>query len=129
MVTLKTMCWIEDPFSKSCLMSSDLLFLKTHAHTLAHLSSEKLILKANSPSFVRGALSPVAGIQFCNEQQLARRAVLGSCIPHPDECVICCLFSTRFCSDSELSSITHTYSASVFVAYLLLVHSLGLHDC
>ncbi|KAI9521375.1 hypothetical protein NQZ68_007690 [Dissostichus eleginoides] len=34
------------------------------------------------------ALSPVAGIQFCNEQQLAQRPVLGSCIPHPDECPV-----------------------------------------
>lgn len=54
---------------------------------------------ANSPTFVRGAVSPLAGVQSCNEQQLAGGPVLGSRIPHPDECVICCLFRTRFCLD------------------------------
>lgn len=46
----------------------------------------------------------MASIQFCNEQQLALRPVLGSCIPHTDECVICCLFGIPFCSNTQLST-------------------------
>lgn len=52
--------------------------LSADVHMLPHLSSEILIWKANSPSFVRGALSPLAGVQSRNEQQLARRPVLGA---------------------------------------------------
>lgn len=36
---------------------------------------KKLMQRANSRSFVRGVLSPVAGIQLGNEQQLAQRPV------------------------------------------------------
>lgn len=99
--------------------------LSAHIHMLPHLSSEILIWMANSPTFVRGALSPLAGVQSCNEQQLARRPVLRSCIPHPDECVICCLFRTRFCSDSNRP---RTHTRPVCVTHLAMAHSSCLQD-
>lgn len=94
-------------------------------HMRPHLSSEILIWKANSPSFVRGALSPLARVQSCNEQQLAPRPVLGSCIPHSDECVICCLFSTRFCSASNRP---RTHTRPVCVTHLAMAHSSRLQE-
>lgn len=94
-------------------------------HMLPHLSSEILIWKANSPSFVRGALSPLAGVQCCNEQQLARRPVLGSCIPHSDECVICCLFSARFCSAPNRP---RTHTRPVCVTHLAMARSARLQE-
>lgn len=92
---------------------------------LPHLSSEILIWKANSPPFVRAALSPLAGLQRRNEQQLARRPVLGSCVPRSDECVICCLFSARFCSASNRP---RTHTRPVCVTHLAMAHGSRLQE-
>lgn len=94
-------------------------------HMLPHLSSEILIWKANSPPFVRAALSPLAGLQRRNEQQLARRPVLGSCVPRSDECVICCLFSARFCSASNRP---RTHTRPVCVTHLAMAHGSRLQE-
>lgn len=99
--------------------------LSADVHMLPHLSSEILIWMANSPSFVRGALSPLAGVQCCNEQQLARRPVLRSGVPLPDECVICCLFSTRFCSASNRP---RTHPRPVCVTHLAMALSSRLGE-